>query len=146
MFLTLPSAQHPLKAPLLTVALLLQGCIALPIPHDRAISPMVSGLVRSQASGEPVADATVTITSHTGSAATKTDREGRYSVGIYERASWFVLVLAPAEGFCEGALAIEHPAYEPASVKISEFRGAAVDGKCRGYRREENVLLQPKRI
>jgi hypothetical protein len=105
---------------------LLSGCIALPVPHERYVTPNVSGVVRYAATQEPVAGATVTISSDGGlgnskpsCAAVLSDAQGKFLVGTTERAKcWYLILLAPFEGFCIGKIAASHPNFDSIELDV----------------------------
>ena len=133
------------------VTALLQGCIAVPIPHDRAISPQFYGRVTDAQTGTPLVDASVTAAVSSSvdredqlerpKVMVRTDEHGLFAVGVVERANWFVVFLGPAEGSCSGFLFVEHPGYVPGFVRVDEFRGGS-DGVCTGFKVERNIALK----
>lgn len=131
------------------VVLALTGCIALPVPHDRQISPEFFGIVTDAETGLPIAGAQLKVslsprgkTDQESSAVATSGTDGSYRVRINESTIWYVIVLGPAEGFCAGKLSVSHPDYEPTSDQSSQFRGAAVNGQCHGHKVERNVQLR----
>jgi len=147
---------EPMKArhyfPLLLSLATLSGCIALPIPHDRQISPEFFGVVTDSQTGLPIEGAVVTVTRppyHSASedvdpfsASATTDANGRYRVRVITASTWYVLFLGPAEGTCSGTIAVSNRSYQSETSSTSAFRGAAVDGMCNGYSVERNFQLK----
>lgn len=133
------------------IPIMLGGCIALPIPHERRVSPLFEGRVTDAATGLPVAGATVTVTpqstrpnSIVTTASVVTDAAGNFSVAATEDASWYFVIAGPAEGVCGGALEVTHPGYERWADRAQAFRGAAVDGTCSGFVVTRNISLRGK--
>ena len=134
--------------------LTLSGCIALPIPHERRITPLYQGKVTDAVTGQPIESVNVSVrTPHfiknedTGlplEAETKTDASGYYEIGVTKKEIWFVFFLGPAEGSCGGTVLFSHPTYEPHEMQTDQFRGAAVDGMCTGAKEKRNVSLKRK--
>ena len=75
-----------------------------------------------------------------------TSADGKYRAKIVEHSTWYVLFLGPAEGSCVGALSADHPEYETQSTTASQFRGAAVNGMCNGYKVQRNLQLRRKTV
>jgi hypothetical protein len=130
--------------------LLLVGCIMLPIPNDRAVSPQFHGQVKDD-NGSPVRKATVRVVAHLMgtdkresdlTAVSQTDENGFFRVGVTERDTWYVLFLGPAEGICSGTLTIAHLEYEERSIRVEQFRGAAVNGMCNGFEVRRDIVLK----
>src|SRR5690242_19141901 len=88
----------------LALGLLLQACIALPIPHQHPYSPKLSGSVVDAESKQPVAGAVIRMESTNADppleSITTAGADGSFSVRIAKRAFWWPLWLGPAEGFC----------------------------------------------
>jgi hypothetical protein len=142
--------RHPL---LFVVPLLLSGCIALPIPHARQISPEFYGVVTDAQTGAPVlgAELSVSIAAPRGagnstSTTTTSAADGKYRIKVEEHSTWYILLVGPAEGFCEGELSVSHPAYEAQTTTASQLRGAALNGTCNGYKVERNIQLKRKPV
>jgi len=126
------------------VALPLSGCIALPIPHDRQVSPEFYGVITDVDSGARVSGAEVAVVSESGMSKASTAADGMYRVKAEKHSTWYVLFLGPWEGGCSGDLSVAHPDYETQSTSASEFRGAAANGVCSGYKVERNIQLKRK--
>ncbi|WP_148665437.1 carboxypeptidase-like regulatory domain-containing protein [Sulfurifustis variabilis] len=129
----------------------LSSCIAVPIPHERKLTPHYYGTVSDASTGAPIEFVTVSVApiSHVDrsiSAETKTDLSGHYEISIVEKAKWFVLMAGPAEGNCGGILLFLHPDYDIALRETSEFRGGAIDGACRGAKSRVDVSLTRKTL
>jgi hypothetical protein len=139
-----------MKHPLLPlIPFLLSGCIALPIPHERQISPEFYGVVTDASTGAPVVGAEVSVsipasrsTGTTASSVTTTTTDGKYRVKVEEHSAWYIIFVSPAEGMCDGELSVSHPAYDTQSTTASQFRGAAYNGMCNGYKVERNLQLR----
>ena len=109
---------------------------------------MFYGRVKDAETGQPVRDAKVTVMAHSlpeperAKAAGRTDQQGTFGLGVVEPRTWFVLLLLPAEGTCGGTLFVDHPEYQPTFVEVRQFRGAAVNGMCTGFKVERDVVLK----
>lgn len=129
---------------------LLSGCVFLPIPHDRRVTPLYYGRVTDADTGAPIGGVAVTVTAlwadpktgDTVQATATTDELGEYEVAITERASWFYIFFGPIEGICGGKVNLAHPDYEPKEFKTSVFDGAPIDGVCTGKKHQRNVQLK----
>lgn len=137
---------------LCVMAFPLSGCIALPIPHDRQLSPEFYGVVTDIESGAAISgvEMKVSIADPRGTgiktSSVTTGVDGKYRVSFEERATWYILIAGPAEGSCYGNLSATHPGFEAQSISSSEFRGAAVDGVCSGYEVQRNIQLKRKAV
>jgi len=129
---------------------LLVGCVAVPVPHERQVTPLYFGKVSDADSNVPIKDAKIIIKSIRKNPETnkfqfieaRTDKDGNYKVGITENAIWFILWFGPAEGYCGGTLIFEHKGYQTQEYRTKKFGGAAVDGVCTGRKIKHDVLLQ----
>jgi hypothetical protein len=129
---------------------LLNGCIALPIPNDRQLSPEFFGAVTDAHTGTAIegAEVAITIPLHHGmkesvaTTKTRTSSDGSYRVRITEASTWYVLFLGPAEGACDGVITVTHQGYEDASSKASQFRSAAGNGVCSSYKVQRDFQLK----
>jgi len=86
----------------LAVVSFLAGC-PLPIPHDRPLAPVLYGTVYATPSMKPLPEVVVSLTGgykKETTVETRTDANGNYEIGIFERATFYVILPAPAEGFC----------------------------------------------
>jgi len=116
----------------------LSGCVALPIPHQRPLTPVVEGVVTDSTTKAPIGGATVTASTAIGSASrpetsveVKTDELGRFSVVVTEKSYWmFLVLLAPFEGFCNGVVTVTKPGYKPARTEIQWFAPSNFNGPC----------------
>lgn len=131
--------------------LVLSGCIALPIPHERQLSPLYFGTVTDAETGRPIEAVVVSVSGNLHSehpipGETKTDAAGHYQVVAKEKASWFVLIAGPTDGNCGGSLLFMHPNYEMKMERTDQVSAGGVDGICHGVKRQLNVSLKPKRI
>lgn len=129
--------------------LLLSSCIAVPIPHERQLTPLYYGTVTDASTGAPIESVTISVSpisrvGRSSTAETKTDAFGRYEIAVTENATWFVLIAGPAEGSCGGVLLFAHPGYELVQRETSEFRSGGVDGVCRGSKKQVDVSLKKK--
>lgn len=131
--------------------LILSGCIALPIPHERQLSPLYFGTVTDAETGKPIEAVVVTVSGNLHSerpipGETKTDVAGGYRVVAKEKASWFVLIAGPADGSCGGFLLFVHPNYEMKMERTDEATAGGADGMCTDVKRQLDVSLKPKGI
>ncbi len=61
---------------------------------------------------------------------------------VTKESNWYVLFLAPAEGLCEGIVTVSHSNYNEASSKAAQFRSAAANGMCNGYKVQRDFHLE----
>lgn len=133
----------------LSLVIFLSGCIALPIPHDRRVTPMYSGKVIDFDSRIPIKGVVVKVETlipdrETGipyTATTMTNEEGYYELGAVERSVWYILWFGPAEGVCGGKVTFTHPEYNTYQYDTQIFTSAAMDGVCTLKEHERDVLL-----
>ena len=113
--------------------LVLNGCIALPISHDRLVTPVVEGKVTDARTSSPIPDVAISVISdRTGAKGiVRSDADGRFRILGTEPGEWMVLVLlAPYEGFCEGKYTVAHSAYKSFTFEHSYFGPANFNGVC----------------
>src|SRR5262245_4416247 len=113
--------------------MVLNACIALPIPHDRLAAPIVEGKVTDARTSSPIPGAEISVIADgTGAKGiVRSDAEGRFRILGSERCEWMVLVLvAPYEGFCGGKYTVTHDAYNPRTFQHSYFGPANFNGVC----------------
>jgi len=135
---------------LASLVALMSGCIPLPIPHDRALSPQFYGQVTDD-SGSPIQGAVVRAVAGDGDvvvenenqplATSQTDERGFYRVGVTERDSWYFLFFGAADGLCSGTLTVTHPSYEEQSFKVQRFSTAY---PCNGFKVQQDIVLKRK--
>jgi hypothetical protein len=128
------------------VAAVLTGC-ALPIAHERALTPVFYGTVLDAETSAPVEAVRIEVTDTTGfgrgSAVGYSDAAGKYKVGVVEQASWyFVIAPLPGWGICFGEAVFTHPKYETHSEAQRFYRGIEDEPNCFPVIRV--VRLQPK--
>ena len=134
---------------ILFVISLLTGCIALPIPHDRPVTPVYAGTVQDSGTNEPISNVLVTVESDytnpkTGNpynATTRTNADGYYEVGATEHGKWYFITLLPLEGYCSGKVTFTHPGYQAYKYNTRRFQSGALNGSCTQEKVERNVLL-----
>jgi len=125
----------------LTATLVLSGCIALPIPHDRQVTPLLAGRVIDNVTGNPVVNARVRVTapssassaasSGSATAETTTDADGQFQLAAYQRAQLYtVVLLAPFEGFCTGDFTVTREGYKTVTFTEQYFFPANFNGVC----------------
>ena len=140
--------------PLAVAALVLSGCIALPIPHDRQVTPLLAGRVIDSATGKPVVNARVLVTSPlpassaassaSASAEATTDADGQFQLAAYQRGQWYTVVLfAPIEGFCTGDFTITREGYKTVTFTEQYFFPANVNGVCMARPVSRVISLEP---
>jgi hypothetical protein len=125
----------------------LSGCIALPIPHDEALTPLYSGTVTDASTGTLIAGAEVHVSGGLSerqpTATTTTDATGHFQIGISNRAHWFFLYLGPADGICRATLTVTATGYQSFSKQFSAMGYGGGKGPCSGRRIVEAIALQP---
>ena len=126
-------------------AMFLEGCIALPIPHNHPYSPALSGTVIDAQTSAPIAGAEIRLEGNTLSpplvATGRSGLDGRFSVVASKRALWFPIWLGPAEGFCAATAIVSAPGYESQKREFSRFGGASGAGVCSHYEEVWSVSL-----
>ena len=124
---------------------LLEGCIALPIPHSHPYSPLLTGTVIDARTSLPIAGAEIRIEGKTHDpplvATARAGTDGRFSVVASKRALWFPIWLGPAEGFCAATGTVSAPGYESQEKDFSRFSGASGAGVCSHYEEVWKVSL-----
>jgi hypothetical protein len=132
-------------AAIFLVSMILAGCIALPVPHDRPYSPALSGIVIDALTKTPIAGAEIHLEGTTSSppivASTKSDSNGRFSVLASERALWLPFWFGFAEGHCTATATVSAPGYEPQIKEYIRFWGASGYGVCGQYPEVWSVSL-----
>lgn len=133
------------------VPLMLVGCIALPIPHERRLSPLYSGTVTDADTGKPIESVVVSVRGYiysekSSNAESMTDSSGNYEIGSTEKAFWYVFIAGPADGSCGGSVMFVHPEYEMKVEHTDQASGGGVDGMCTGVKRRLDVSLNKKGI
>jgi carboxypeptidase family protein len=131
-----------------SLAVVLNGCIALPIAHDRLAAPVVEGRVIDARTSSPIPGAEISVIADgTGvKGLVRSDAEGRFRISGVERGEWMVLVLlAPYEGFCGGKYTVAHDLYKPLTFQHSYFGPANFNGVCSAsVVVKQDVQLEPK--
>jgi hypothetical protein len=131
----------------------LSGCVILPIPHNRRMTPLYHRTVVAADDGRPLPAVSVKAESrvpgsHTHEAfeaLTQSDEEGHYQVAAVRHSNWFfVWFLSPFEGPCDGMLTFSHPRYETLVYESTVFSAANIDGVCTGVKHEKNVRLKKR--
>jgi len=131
--------------------LVLTSCIALPIPHERPLSPYYFGTVTDADTGKPIEGVVVRVGGNLYSKApipgeSKTDPSGHYEAVARENATWYVLIAGPADGTCGGSLLFMHPEYEMRLERTEQASAGGRDGMCTGVKRQLDVSLKKKSI
>ena len=131
--------------------LFLAGCVAVPIPHDRQVTPLYYGKVVDAKTLSPIENVTITLrslrknpdTNQALSVKTKTDKNGQYKIKITESAIWYVIWIGPAEGLCGGKLIFEKPGYKTHEHQSKKFGAAVLDGSpCTMISQQYDVSLE----
>lgn len=140
-------AEPPVRfAGVIVLASLLQGCIALPIPHQRPYSPNLSGSVSDAQSKQPIAGAVIWLETPStdppleGSMTTGDD--GNFSIRLTRRELWWPLFFGPAEGYCVARATVSAPGYVTQSREFRRFGGASGSGMCGHYAESWAVSLE----
>jgi hypothetical protein len=120
------------------VVSVLEGCIALPIPHDRPYSPVLSGSVIDAQTSKPIAGATLRLEATTLAThlvkTIETDVDGRFSVVITKREFWMPMWLGPGEGTCTATATVSAPGFVAQTKNFSNgLAGASGLGVCHRY-------------
>ena len=126
-------------------AVLLSGCILLPVPHEQRLSPLFHGVVSDVDSGRPLVGAKVTLRGYgfaedeIGPIVVRSDMAGHYSVVASRHSTWLPIWLGPAEGLQRGVVTFELEGYVATEAKKEVFTGAMPRAKF-----EVNVSLKKK--
>jgi hypothetical protein len=124
----------------------LQGCIALPIPHNRPYSPRVVGTVVDSETQQPISDALVRLEGRNANPPlieeVRSAADGTFSVQASKRALWMALWFGPAEGFCAATVVIAAPGYIAETKEFRRFGAASGKGVCAAYKETWKVLLR----
>lgn len=125
------NAMKTFYASIVAMSFLLAGC-PLPIPHQRALTPIFHGTVVDAETNLPIGDATIEVVGGylNGQITGKTDRLGTYKLGVTEKATWYVILPPAAEGSCSGTITFSHPNYEKKSFQKGWFGSSVFDGPC----------------
>lgn len=128
---------------------MLGSCIALPIPHERGLTPLYYGTVTDSESGKPIELVTVNVGAHASSkqplhTETKTDSSGLYEIRLTERVRWFILIPG-GDGYCGGSLLFVHPDYESSFFQSGQTRPSGSDGPCTNAKQQLDVSLRKKK-
>jgi hypothetical protein len=130
----------------LCFCVLLQGCIALPIPNNRSLTPQVTGTVLDAQTMRPIEDVLVTLETQRWdpphSISVQTSDDGTYRAHIQERTFWWVIFLAPAlPKPCTGKATISAPGYREITKEFKSIGVAASWGPCGRQKEIWNVIL-----
>ncbi len=131
----------------------LSGCIALPIPHERKLSPLFFGQVIDEDSRQPIEGVEIEATSLSHSSETdqpqknkiSSNANGDYEISVTEKANWFVIIGLPVDSLCGGSLLFSHPSYEPRSHRASMMVPRGGNAQCWRVKYEYDVSLKKKR-
>jgi hypothetical protein len=137
-------------APVVLAVILLEGCIALPIPHDRPYSPILSGSVADAQTSTPIAGATIRLEATTFPPymveTFETGIDGTFSVVVTKRKFWMPMWLGPAEGACTATATVSAPGYVAQTKKFTNgIEGASGIGVCHRYKESWSVSLSKDR-
>lgn len=138
------------KATLLSLIIAsLLGCVALPIPHEREITPIFSGSISDAETGHPIEGVNITLKTLWDNPNQKpieksvlSDKNGNYKIGLNEHDFWYEIWLIPLEGYCGGILTFSRKDYIPQNIEKKKFGGGAIDSICNSYKVELPVSLQ----
>jgi hypothetical protein len=107
----------------------LSGCMALPIPHERAVTPVIEGVISDARTGAPIGGAMIRATpdvggggEYEGNLVTTTatsDEQGRFRVLATEKAQWMYVLLL-LEGGCRGKYVVTKDGYRPLTLEPAE--------------------------
>ena len=112
--------------------LLCAGCIFLPVPHERHLSPLFTGVIVDADTGQPLDGVKVTLRGYhfreeeVGPVVVRSDKAGKFSVVASRHTNWLPVWLGPAEGVQEGTLLFECDGYHSTEEKRSVFTGASM--------------------
>ena len=123
----------------------LPGCIALPIPHDINLSPLLKGTIIDGKNNQPISGVEIQVESQWGDQLkTQSDQNGRFEIVIKERKSWYIIFGVPMEGTCRGLFTISHPNYQTITIKKQRMNGGGTKGMCHRVEFEQEIRLTPK--
>lgn len=117
-------------------AVLLSGCVALPIPNNVQTSPRVHGTVTDASTGRPLADVVVSISDSSLGAgrvmSVRTGPDGKYDVGTRMRQTWFVISFLPGDVFGGVSIWYDRLGYGAVEARRTYTRGALGRGRYQG--------------
>ncbi len=132
--------------PAVVIALVLSGCIGVPVPHNMWISPELSGTIRDAETIQPIEGATVKLTGYVpgrqAELVLSTGPDGKYSGVVLSRERYYYLFFAPADSVCRAQIAVSHPGFEPKQVTRSRAGGGSGSGPCAGWRESVDFALE----
>lgn len=126
----------------LAIPALCAACIPLPIPHRASVTPLVSGTVLDDVTGEPTAGVSVRVSSSPGIKAEPvlitTDKTGRYEAQVRKLEWWYFVWLGPYDPVCSYSVHVQHPAYEAVQY------GETFLGNCSSWTRTRNITMKKR--
>jgi hypothetical protein len=150
---------------LTTSLLLLNGCIFLPIEHNRSISPNIKGIILDSSTDKPIEGAQIRIRSRESGEAfvflndsseeppkekifeTLNSSDGTFSLDpLTAEVDWYYIwLIGSLEGTCGVEIFVTHKDYSPFKNKVGYFGSAAFDGVC-DDRRDVHVEVRLERL
>ena len=122
------------------------GCIALPYKNEKQLTPFLTGRVVDEVSGDPIANATVSISDELERTEMikreNTDRTGHFKLKpLTKSEDWQVILLVPHTPGCWGKITVVAKGYKELKETLSNLGKST--GKCN---EERFIVIKLKRI
>ena len=123
------------------------GC-ALPVPHQRALTPVFQGKIVDAETDQALANVRIEVVGGypTRSASGKSNAKGAYSLGVKEYSTWYFIRPVLSEGLCSGKITFSHPDYEEKFFSEARISAAAIDGPCGSVKLDVRLQKKPAQL
>lgn len=128
---------------------MLSSCVALPIPHERRLSPLYFGHVTDADTGKPIESVVISVGGSLPSkepipSEAKTDSSGYYEAEAKDRTLWFVVSMGTPVAACGGTILFLHPEYEMRLERTHNPGAGAGSDLCAGVEHRLDVSLKKR--